>query len=76
MTSDGKSFQRGHRLQYVCVFHRVLAKHKDYTKTEIGLLTLSPLAPGIPPVPLSPGIPWRPGGPCAPLGPFGPVAPY
>lgn len=76
MTSDGEPFQRGHRLQHLCVFYRVLARHKDYTKTGIGLLTLSPLGPGIPPAPLSPGIPWRPGGPWAPLGPFGPVAPY
>lgn len=39
-------------------------------------LTLSPLAPGIPPAPLSPGIPCRPGGPCGPAAPAGPIAPY
>lgn len=39
-------------------------------------LTLSPLAPEMPPVPLSPGIPCRPGGPWAPGAPDGPMAPW
>lgn len=38
-------------------------------------LTLSPLAPGMPPAPLSPGIPCRPGGPWGPAAPAGPIAP-
>lgn len=39
-------------------------------------LTLSPLAPGMPPVPLSPGMPCRPGGPWDPGAPAGPMAPW